>query len=50
MVETGEGVLGLNWPVIADLWRAMEETKGDMRLPRLAEEFQQRVQAAMRPS
>ena len=35
LVET-QGPLGLNWPVLADLWQAMDSAKGDMRMPSLA--------------
>lgn len=50
LVETGESPLGLNWVAIANLWCAMETTKGDMRMPRLDPQFDKRMRAAMRLS
>ncbi|REF71762.1 hypothetical protein BDD41_0219 [Paracoccus versutus] len=50
LVETGDEPLGLNWTAIANLWCAMETTKGDMRLPRLEPQFEKRMRAAMRLS
>lgn len=41
---------GLNWPALANLWRAMEQTKGDMRMPRLAPAFERRLREALRLS
>ena len=50
LVEAGDAPLGLNWIAIANLWCAMETTKGDMRMPRLEPEFERRMRAAMRLS
>ncbi|GEK68343.1 hypothetical protein SAMN04244581_00331 [Paracoccus denitrificans] len=50
LAETGDAPLGLNWTAIANLWCAMETTKGDMRMPRLAPEFERRMRGAMRLS
>ncbi|RQP04452.1 MAG: hypothetical protein D1H97_18170 [Paracoccus sp. BP8] len=50
LIETGDAPLGLNWAAIANLWRAMETTKGDMRMPRLQPAFEQKLRAAMRLS
>lgn len=41
---------GLNWQAVANLWRAMEVTQGDMRLPRLDAGFEGKLRAALRLS
>jgi hypothetical protein len=38
----------LNWPNVANLWRAMETTQGDMRMPRLDGGFERELRAALR--
>jgi|GEM_PF-4024993 len=50
LVETGDAPMGLDWKVIANLWCAMETTKGDMRMPRLDPTFEKRMRMAMRLS
>lgn len=40
----------LNWQAVANLWRAMEVTQGDMRLPRLDSGFEGKLRAALRLS
>lgn len=40
----------LNWPAVANLWRAMEKTQGDMRLPRLEADFESQLRGALRLS
>jgi hypothetical protein len=47
MVETERGAPGLNWLKLAQLYRAMETTKGDMRMPRLDGGFERKLRAAM---
>lgn len=47
MVETEPGGQGLNWLKLAQLYRAMETTKGDMRMPRLDGRFERKLRAAM---
>ena len=47
MVETERGAPGLNWLKLAQLYRAMETTKGDMRMPRLDLGFERKLRAAM---
>ena len=47
MIETERGAPGLNWLKLAQLYRAMETTKGDMRMPRLDGGFERRLRAAM---
>ncbi len=46
MVETDRKP-GLNWLQLAQLYRAMETTKGDMRMPRLDGGFERKLRAAM---
>ncbi|WP_052081504.1 hypothetical protein [Paracoccus halophilus] len=46
-VTSGRRAAGLNWWSLANLYRAMETTKGDMRMPRLDPEFEKRLRAAM---
>ena len=46
MVETDRKP-GLNWLRLAQLYRAMETTKGDMRMPRLDGGFERKLRAAM---
>ena len=46
MVETDRKP-GLNWLRLAQLYRAMETTKGDMRMPRLDLGFERKLRAAM---
>lgn len=38
----------LNWQAAANLWRAMEATKGDMRMPRLDVGFEKQLRNALR--
>ncbi|CQR85730.1 hypothetical protein JCM7685_1154 [Paracoccus aminovorans] len=49
LVETAEEA-DLNWSTVANLWRAMKTTQGDMRLPRLDAGFEKALRAAMRLS
>ena len=46
MVETDRKP-GLNWLQLAQLYRAMETTKGDMRMPRLAPDFVKLMRKAL---
>ncbi|WP_147273310.1 hypothetical protein [Paracoccus lutimaris] len=41
------GASGLNWKKVAQLYSAMETTKGDMRMPRLDRDFERKLRAAM---
>ncbi|MFC3570069.1 hypothetical protein [Paracoccus simplex] len=50
VVETVEGQADLDWQTVASLWRAMETTQGDMRMPRLDAGFEKQLRAAMRLS
>ncbi|WP_199258592.1 hypothetical protein [Paracoccus binzhouensis] len=47
VVETVEGQADLDWQAVANLWRAMETTQGDMRMPRLDAGFEKQLRAAM---
>ncbi|WP_062560402.1 hypothetical protein [Paracoccus aminovorans] len=49
LVET-EVEPDLNWQAVANLWRAMETTQGDMRLPRLDAGFETQLRSALRLS
>lgn len=49
LVETADEA-GPDWGTVANLWRAMDITKGDMRMPRLDIGFDRAMRAAMRLS
>ncbi|WP_347266049.1 hypothetical protein [Paracoccus sp. (in: a-proteobacteria)] len=48
LLETGAP--GPCWPMLANLWRAMEMSKGDLPMPRLAPAFERRLREALRLS
>ena len=47
VIETGRCPVGLNLINLANLYRAMETTKGDMRMPRLAPDFDKLMRKAL---
>lgn len=47
VVAAENGASGLNWKRVAQLYSAMETTKGDMRMPRLDGGFERKLRAAM---
>lgn len=47
MVVIRSDLPGLNWLKLAQLYRAMETTKGDLRMPRLDGAFERKLRAAM---
>jgi hypothetical protein len=46
-IETKSSDGGLDWNAVAQLYRAMETTKGDMRMPRLDRDFERKLRAIM---
>lgn len=46
-VESDHGDAGLNWLNVVNLYRAMETTKGDMRMPRLHPAFDKVLRKAL---
>lgn len=47
VVGSDQGATSLNWNKLAQLYRAMETTKGDMRMPHLDGGFERKLRAAM---